>query len=113
MRKFLKSLWRNSVKLRHFISVAIGLAVVWYFGYHVEGEKLTTCIVLSFLIVFGQMTSLAQSYIGILFASLEEMFHIQKQQIDFLRAKMGYPTSSQENNVKGTTGKPGDETKKG
>lgn len=97
MRKFIKKLREKGAKFYHFITMAIGLYAIWYWAFYLEGEKLSTCVILSCLVVFGQLTSLAQTYIGFMFGELERAFDGHTAQIDIIRRALGFPTSKQGN----------------
>ncbi len=100
MKKLLAKLKTTLAKLYHYVTVLVGLFAVWYWAFYIDGERLSTCVIMSLLLIFGQMTSMAQTYIGFLFGTLETMFNAHNEQLDILRKSLGFPTSKQGNNEK-------------
>lgn len=61
------------MKAKHYtlLSTTILLGSIWYFMYFKANESLATCIILSVLAIRLEAVALAQTYIGQLFAVLE------------------------------------------
>lgn len=98
MKKILKKLRGQGYKWFHLITIMIGLFAIWYWAFYVEGEKKSTCLILSFLVIFGQLTSMAQTFIGVMFGTMEQMFNGHTEQLDIIRRALGFPNSKQQNN---------------
>ncbi len=80
-------------KYYSLITALIGIIAVWFFMYYKAGDSLTSCILITLLIIRIESMNLAMLYVGGTISCLETMFNLHDKQLGVVKKILGLDDS--------------------